>query len=104
MMGTCVVGWPVHHAQHCWAAGFQETPDPPGWNRWSAAEKVEHLLGMSLDRIHDYLAWPADQIDMHRLAAQAQVIRVMVMVASRVGIEAQRERERAANLEKLARA
>jgi pimeloyl-ACP methyl ester carboxylesterase len=26
---------------------------PPGWNRWSAAEKVEHLLGMSLDRMHD---------------------------------------------------
>jgi hypothetical protein len=29
---------------------------PPGWNRWSAAEKVEHLLGMSLDRMHDYLS------------------------------------------------
>jgi hypothetical protein len=25
---------------------------PPGWNRWSAAEKVEHLLGLSLDRTH----------------------------------------------------
>ena len=24
---------------------------PPGWNRWSAAEKAEHLLSMSLDRI-----------------------------------------------------
>jgi hypothetical protein len=30
---------------------------PPGWNRWSPAAKVEHLLGMSLDRIHDYLGW-----------------------------------------------
>jgi hypothetical protein len=24
-------------------------------NRWSDAEGVEHLLGMSLDRMHDYL-------------------------------------------------
>jgi hypothetical protein len=33
---------------------------PPGWDRWSPAEKVEHLLGLSLDRMHDYLSWPAD--------------------------------------------
>jgi hypothetical protein len=26
---------------------------PPGWNRRSAAEKDEHLLGLSLDRMHD---------------------------------------------------
>jgi hypothetical protein len=45
---------------------------PPGWNRWSAAEKVEHLLGMSLDRMHDYLSWPADDLDPYRLAAQTQ--------------------------------
>ena len=40
---------------------------PPGWNRWSAAEKVEHLLSMSLDRMHDYLSWPADSLDPYRL-------------------------------------
>jgi hypothetical protein len=66
---------------------------PPGWNRWSAAEKVEHLLGMSLDRMHDYLSWPADGLDPYRLAAQTQVIRVVAMVAAKVGVEARRERE-----------
>jgi hypothetical protein len=25
---------------------------PPGWDRWSPAEKVQHLLGLSLDRMH----------------------------------------------------
>jgi hypothetical protein len=35
----------------------------PGWNRWSAAEKVEHLLGLSLDRMREYLSWPADGLD-----------------------------------------
>jgi hypothetical protein len=65
-----------------------------GRNRWSAAEKVEHLLGMSLDRMHDYLAWPADGLDPYRLAAQAQVIRVVATVAAKAGIEAHRERDR----------
>jgi hypothetical protein len=30
---------------------------PPGWDRWRADEKVEHLLGLSLDRMREYLAW-----------------------------------------------
>jgi hypothetical protein len=70
------------------------THKPPGWNRWSEAEKVAHLLGMSLDRMHDYLAWPADGLDPCRLAAQAQVIRVIAMVAPKAGVEAARGRER----------
>ena len=67
---------------------------PPGWNRWSPAEKAEHLLGLSLDRMHDYLSWPADDLDPYRLAAQTQVIRVVAMVAAKVGVDARRERER----------
>jgi hypothetical protein len=49
---------------------------------------------MSLDRMHDYLAWPANELDPHRLAAQTQVIRVEAMVAAKVGDEARRERDR----------
>jgi hypothetical protein len=56
---------------------------PPGWNRWSAAEKVEHLLSLSLDRMAEYLSWPADGLDPYRLAAQTQVIRVVAMVAAK---------------------
>jgi len=58
---------------------------PPGWKQWSAAEKVEHLLGLSLDRMHDYLSWPPAGLDPYRLAAQAQVVRVVAMVAAKVG-------------------
>jgi hypothetical protein len=50
---------------------------PPGWDRWSEAEKVQHLLGLSLDRMHDYLSWPPDGLDAHRLAAQAQAARIV---------------------------
>jgi hypothetical protein len=77
------------------------THKPPGWNRWSAAEKVEHLLGMSLDRMHDYLSWPADCLDPYRLAAQAQVVRVVAVVAAKVGDDARRERDRERALAKL---
>ena len=67
---------------------------PPGWKRWSPAEKAEHLMGLSLDRMHEYLSWPANDLDPYRLAAQTQVIRVVAMVAAKVGGEAARERER----------
>jgi hypothetical protein len=76
---------------------------PPGWNQWSPAEKVEHLLGMSFDRMHDYLAWPADQLDMHRLAAQTQVMRVIMMAATKAGTEVHRERERQRTVEDMLR-
>jgi hypothetical protein len=58
------------------------------------AEKAEHLLGLSLDRMHEYLSWRADDLDPYRLAAQTQVIRLVAMVAAKLGGEAARERER----------
>jgi hypothetical protein len=76
---------------------------PPGWNRWGPAEKAEHLLGLSLDRMHEYLSWPADDLDPYRLAAQVQVVRVVAMVAAKVGGEAARKRERQRIIEGLAR-
>jgi hypothetical protein len=76
---------------------------PSGWKRWSPAEKVEHLLGLSIDRMRDYLAWPPDDLDPHRLAAQTQVIRVVAMVAAKVGEEARRERESDAVISELLR-
>jgi hypothetical protein len=76
---------------------------PPGWTRLSDAEKVEHLLGMSLDRMHDYLSWSADGLDPCRLAAQTQAVRVITMVAARVGVEAARGRERERVLAAMAR-
>jgi hypothetical protein len=59
---------------------------------------------MSLDRMHDYLSWPADGLDPYRLAAQTQVIRVVAMVAAKVGDEARRERDKQRVLGGLIRA
>jgi hypothetical protein len=79
------------------------TNKPPRWNRWSAAEKVEHLLGISLDRMQDYLSWPADGLDPYRPAAQTQVIRVVAMVGAKVGDQARREREGRRTVDELLR-
>jgi hypothetical protein len=46
---------------------------------------------MSLDRAHEYLGWSPHEADPHRLAAQSQAVRVVVMIAAKVGIEAQRQ-------------
>jgi hypothetical protein len=58
---------------------------------------------MSLDRMHDYLSWPADGLYPYRLAAQTQVIRVVAMVAAKVGDEARRERDRERVLAEMVR-
>ncbi len=82
---------------------------PPGWNRWSPAEKVEHLLGMSLDQAHNILSWPAEGLDPHRLNVLTQVWRVVFMIGikslldGKLGREAARERNRSAVLEELGR-
>jgi len=51
----------------------------------SIAGSSEHLLGLSLDRMHEYLSWPADKLDPYQLAGQTQVIRAVAMVAAKVG-------------------
>jgi hypothetical protein len=51
----------------------------------------------------DYLSWPADGLDPYRLAAQTQVVRVVAMVAAKVGVEARRERDHERVLADLAR-
>jgi hypothetical protein len=51
-------------------------------------EKVAHLLGMSLDRVHDYLSWPADGLDPYReregavtLAASADITKSGTLIS-----------------------
>jgi hypothetical protein len=53
--------------------------------------------------MHDYSSWPADELNPHWLAAQTQVIRVVAVVATKVGDEARRERDRQRVLDELQR-
>jgi hypothetical protein len=56
---------------------------PPCWNRWSPAGKVEHRLGMSLDRMAEILGRPADGLGTYRPAVQAQIMRVVATVGAK---------------------
>jgi hypothetical protein len=82
---------------------------PRGWRHWSPAEKIEHLLGMSLDDIHEILSWPIAELDPFRLSVRMQVMRITFAIGinalldGKLGREAARESNRAAVLEELDR-
>jgi hypothetical protein len=73
---------------------------PPGWRWLSTAEKVEHLLGMSLDRAAEILTWPVAELDPLRLSLRMQVWHVVFMIGVKAMLngtlarEADRERDR----------
>jgi hypothetical protein len=80
---------------------------PPGWPRFSTADKIEHLLGMSLDRAYEILSWPITEPDPLRRSLQVQVIRVVMRIAGKALLngsldrEVARERERDRILDRL---
>jgi hypothetical protein len=81
---------------------------PPGWRHFSAAQKIEHLIG--LDRCYQILSWgPITALDPLRRSFQMQVMRVLLPIGIKAVLdgnldrEAARERDRAAVLEALAR-
>jgi hypothetical protein len=39
---------------------------PRRWQHWSLAQKVEHLLGMTLDRAAEILAWSPAELDRYK--------------------------------------
>jgi hypothetical protein len=50
---------------------------PRGWQHWSPAEKIEHLLGMTLDDIEEIMSWPIAELDPFRLSVRTQVTRTI---------------------------
>jgi hypothetical protein len=51
---------------------------PRGWRHWSPAEKIEHLLGMTLDDMAEILSWPIADLDPFRLSMKLQVMRIIL--------------------------
>ena len=79
------------------------------WRVLGPAEKIERLLGMSLDRCYEILSWSPGEIDPHRLNMLVQVWRVVFMIGVKamldgtLGREAARERDRERVIANLAR-
>jgi hypothetical protein len=82
---------------------------PPGWRHWSPAEKIEHLLGMTLDDIAEIMSWPIAELDRFRLSVRLQVMRIILAIGAKayldgtLGREAARERDRERILAEMAR-
>ena len=81
---------------------------PAGWRYFSAAQKIEHLIG--LDRCYEILSWrPITDLDPLRRSMQMQVMRVLLPIGIKAVLDGSldrdlaRERDRAALLEELAR-
>ena len=74
---------------------------PRGWRHFSAAKKIEHLIG--LDRCHEVLSWPLDGLDPLRLSLKMQVIRIVLRICMKAMLEGKlgRERDRDRVLETL---
>jgi hypothetical protein len=71
---------------------------PRGWRYWSPAEKIEHLLGVSLDDMAEIMSWPIAELDPFRLSVKLQVMRIILAVGAKayldgkLGRDAERER------------
>jgi len=83
---------------------------PRGWRNFGPAQKVEHLLNMSLDRAAEILSWePVTDLDTHRLHLWLQVWRVVFMIGvkahfdGKLGREAALERNRERILSEMMR-
>ena len=78
----------------------------PAWETKPPADRIECLLGMSLDRVYEILSVPFSEArnDVHTLSAQMQAVRVVILVSAKFSIEHGRQAERAQTLEALEQA
>jgi hypothetical protein len=66
---------------------------PPGWRHFSAARKIEHLIG--LDRCYQILSWPCAELDPLRRSMQMQVMRVLLRIGIKAALDGSLDREAA---------
>jgi hypothetical protein len=66
---------------------------PPGWRHFSAAQKIEHLIG--LYRCYQILSWPLAGLDPLRLSMKVQVIRIVLRICVKAMLDGTLERDAA---------
>ena len=59
---------------------------PPGWRHWEPARKIEWLLQIPLDRCMEIVSWDPATLEPRLLAAQIEIIRVVLTIGSRAGL------------------
>jgi hypothetical protein len=66
---------------------------PPGWQRFSTADKIKHLLHTRLDQAYEILSWPVADLDLRRCYLQLQVMRVVMKIAGTAHHDGSLDRE-----------
>ena len=64
---------------------------PPGWRHFSAAQKIDHLIG--LDRCYEILSWPWAGLDPVRRSMQMQVMRVLLPIGIKAVLDGSLDRD-----------
>ena len=64
---------------------------PPDWRHFSAAQKIEHLIG--LDRCYEMLSWPWAGLDPLRRSLQMQVMRVLLPIGIKAALDGSLDRD-----------
>ena len=65
---------------------------PSGWRHFSAAQKIEHLIG--LDRCYEILSWgPITELDPLRRSFQWQVMRILLSICIKAALDGSLDRE-----------
>ena len=69
-----MAGRPQRRAQLMPAeAQFPVVAKPADWQARAIADRLEHNLGLSIDRCYDVLSWPPEQCNHHMLSYQKEV-------------------------------
>jgi hypothetical protein len=66
---------------------------PPGWRHFSAAQKIEHLIGLDLS--YEILSWPLAGLDPVRFSMKIQVIRIVFRICVKAMLDGTLERDAA---------
>jgi hypothetical protein len=64
---------------------------PAGWRHFSAAQKIEHLIG--LDRCYEILSWPWNGRDSVRRSMQMQVMRILLPIGIKAVLDGSLDRD-----------
>lgn len=77
-------------------------PRPEGWADFTSEQRLTAVLGMSLDRVFDYLAWDPNECGRDQLMAQSQLIGRCISLLGKMGLQRLQERERSKILDRMA--
>jgi hypothetical protein len=72
---------------------------PPGWENFTATQKIEHLIG--LDHCREILSWGSStKLDLLRFSFQMQVMRILLRIGLKAMLDGALSREAARKRDK----